>query len=268
MEVDDIDAETLQAQIDMSMSLVQSLVSSWVKPSKKIGNGHAIPTEKYLEELMRRPPRYALHSSCTLSNLCSLGLHLRLGVGAPIPESSVASRDTARLKNHLIGGKKRTRDESFDDKKIFLLSDDEEDSRANAVRKKSKPDPFAVSNSKKQSSQSFGLMTPRDTPTSSQAQLIDVTVPTPMVIDHSVDAPTQAAIASTRKKKRKKKRTDQAGTTSIVPLSPLLTPAHHDIQSKASVSESNDVPANAATASPTKETSLSTFNLLPVLRSL
>ena len=66
MDVDDIDAESLQAQIDMSMSLIQNLVSSWMKPSesKKSTKPSNMETEKELEELMRRPPRCVLHTQC------------------------------------------------------------------------------------------------------------------------------------------------------------------------------------------------------------
>lgn len=54
---DDIDTETLQSQIDLSMSLVHNLVTSWVKPSQK-SNTKSLNAQKELEEYMRRPPRY------------------------------------------------------------------------------------------------------------------------------------------------------------------------------------------------------------------
>lgn len=56
---DDIDVESLQAQIDMSMAFTQNLVSSWVKsslgkmPTGKVHNDQ----EKDLEEYMRMPSR-------------------------------------------------------------------------------------------------------------------------------------------------------------------------------------------------------------------
>lgn len=177
----------------------------------------------------------------------------------------MAFRDAARLKNHLMSGKKRTRDQSLDDTKPAQLSDDEEDSRASVVRKKSKPDPFA--GGKKKSSQLHGLMTPGDTPARSQTQSIEMTAPTAMIIDQPDVAPTHAATPSPRKKKKKKKKTDQAGTTNIAPLSPPLTPSSHDIQRKTNVSESITEAANSAIASPTKETSLGASNLVHILRS-
>ncbi|KAF9821295.1 hypothetical protein IEO21_00903 [Rhodonia placenta] len=96
---DDIDVETLQAQVDMSMAFTHNLVSSWMTPSKgKLPSSSShLNDEKELEEYMRRPPR--------------------LGVGAAIPEStSMFGRDAARLKNKLTGNnaKKRGRDEDRD----------------------------------------------------------------------------------------------------------------------------------------------------------
>jgi hypothetical protein len=55
---DDIDTETLQSQIDLSMSLVHNLVLSWVKPSENI-TAMSNKAQKELVEYMRRPPRYA-----------------------------------------------------------------------------------------------------------------------------------------------------------------------------------------------------------------
>jgi hypothetical protein len=54
---DEIDTEALQAQIDLSMSFAQNLVSSWVKPSSKITN-RSRDVEDELKEYMRRPPRW------------------------------------------------------------------------------------------------------------------------------------------------------------------------------------------------------------------
>jgi len=120
-EGEDIDTETLQSEIDMSMSLVHNLVSSWVKPSQKVRTKSTTNTQKELEEYMRQPPR--------------------LGVGAPIPEASNAYRDTARLKNQLKSGKKRARYEDESVKKEENSSDDEE-SRAGVMKKKAKVDVF------------------------------------------------------------------------------------------------------------------------------
>ncbi|GJE84263.1 hypothetical protein PsYK624_003390 [Phanerochaete sordida] len=119
----DLDAEALQAQVDMSLAFTQNLVSSWMKP--KYGSGTASSSrgnqEKELEELMKRPPR--------------------LGVGAPIPASTgVAGHEAMKLKGKLAG-KKRAREE--EDVKMAEVSDDEGESRASAIKKKARPDPFA-----------------------------------------------------------------------------------------------------------------------------
>jgi hypothetical protein len=55
---DDLDTETLQAQIDLSLAYVGDLVSSWIKPSVKASLPKYDGTkERELEEIMRRPPR-------------------------------------------------------------------------------------------------------------------------------------------------------------------------------------------------------------------
>ncbi|EMD40898.1 hypothetical protein CERSUDRAFT_80549 [Gelatoporia subvermispora B] len=131
MDQDDIDVESLQAQVDMSMAFTENLVASWMKSSatklpssKKRGND-----ERELEEYMRRPPR--------------------LGVGAaPSESTSTLGRDTARLKGKLSStSKKRLREEEHVHAKP--PSDDEEESRAGAIRKKPNVDPFGGPAAKK-----------------------------------------------------------------------------------------------------------------------
>jgi len=58
IDVDETDAEALQAQIDLSMSFAQNLVSSWIKPFRKLPNRDR-DVEAELKEYMRRPPRYS-----------------------------------------------------------------------------------------------------------------------------------------------------------------------------------------------------------------
>ncbi|KIK67934.1 hypothetical protein GYMLUDRAFT_238118 [Collybiopsis luxurians FD-317 M1] len=122
---DDIDVEALQAQIDLSMSVTNDLVSSWINtPLKSKSSSYNQNLEAELKEYMRRPPR--------------------LGVGASIPESSsVSSRETARLKGQLVGkGKKRAREE--EEASTRPVSDDEGESRARAIRKKPVLNPFSI----------------------------------------------------------------------------------------------------------------------------
>ncbi|KAG2154970.1 uncharacterized protein EDB93DRAFT_1247926 [Suillus bovinus] len=121
---DDIDTETLQAQINMSMLFAEDLVSSWIKPIHKANlSKSTVNAQTLLDEQLRRPPR--------------------LGVGAPIPESSTTARDAARLKHHLIGKgvKRATKDDTTFQTEHH--SEDEE-TRGGMVRKKMKLDPFAV----------------------------------------------------------------------------------------------------------------------------
>jgi len=121
---DDIDTETLQAQINMSMSFAEDLVSSWIQPAHKANlSKSSVDAQKLLEEQLRRPPR--------------------LGVGAPIPESSTTARDAGRLKHHLIGKRVKRTPEDDTTLKTQHHSEDEE-RRGGTVRKKPKLDPFAV----------------------------------------------------------------------------------------------------------------------------
>ena len=59
----DIDTETLQAQIDLAMAHTQSLIASWLPaPSGSLtqspSSSRAAETEAELQALLRRPPRY------------------------------------------------------------------------------------------------------------------------------------------------------------------------------------------------------------------
>ncbi|KAI0042254.1 hypothetical protein FA95DRAFT_1598547 [Auriscalpium vulgare] len=136
----DIDTETLQAQIDLSMAYAEELVASWVKPlarasSSASAKARAPDAEKELEALLRRPPR--------------------LGVGAPLPESSVTAvtgREAVRLK-HKLEGKKRVRGGADEGVPVAAGKpedgSDEEESRVGAIRKKARLDPFALPGGKK-----------------------------------------------------------------------------------------------------------------------
>ncbi|KZT29339.1 hypothetical protein NEOLEDRAFT_1175047 [Neolentinus lepideus HHB14362 ss-1] len=143
MDVDDVDvdAETLQAQIDISTSLADDLVASWIKPAFKNsvgGSSAGRVTEKEIEEYVRRPPR--------------------LGVGAAVP--GVAGREVMKLKGQLLAsgkGKKRDRQEVHEMVVATRKRGDEsedEDSRAGAIRKKAKVDAFGGFGIKKGKGQS------------------------------------------------------------------------------------------------------------------
>ena len=167
----DIDTETLQAQIDLSMAHAQNLVASWL-PSSSLthssSSSRAAEAEAELQTLLRRPPRYVFLSPL----FCSLVRHLfelishfrfvffsfflefRLGVGAPLPETSAPAQ--MRLIQKLQGGKKHVRNMENgvqDSTAASAMANDsnqregeeeEEDTRAaSAVRKRSRVvDPF------------------------------------------------------------------------------------------------------------------------------
>ena len=143
MDEDGIDAEALQAQIDLSMSFAQNLVSSWIQPHNIPGNSQKKDIEKELSEYMQRPARYDYPALSKFN-----ARHItRLGVGASIPEGyNSATRETARLKGKLAGTK-HSRDD--DDIAHQQPSDTEGERRAIAIKKKPKYDPFDVEHGKK-----------------------------------------------------------------------------------------------------------------------
>lgn len=127
VDEDKIDTEALQAQIDLSMSFTQTLVSSWLKPQKASTSSRKRNFEAELRDYMHRPPR--------------------LGVGAPIPDTQAGSREIARLRGQLAG-KKRGRDGDVDHSSP-QGSDVEEESRTGAIKHKIREDPFDVVHGKK-----------------------------------------------------------------------------------------------------------------------
>ncbi|KAI0082425.1 hypothetical protein K474DRAFT_1671108 [Panus rudis PR-1116 ss-1] len=123
---DDIDLETLQAQIDLSLAHTKDVVSTWLRP--KYGDASTKPRndDKELAELLKRPPR--------------------LGVGAPTPVSTGnLGHETLKLKSKLAGNK-RMREEAKDAR----ISEDEEESKAGAIKKRARVDPFGPKEKKKQ----------------------------------------------------------------------------------------------------------------------
>jgi len=127
---DDIDLETLQAQIDLSMAHTKDVVASWIKPSRPSSvNMSRTDGVKDLEDLLRRPPR--------------------LGVGAAIPASTgTFGIEAVKLKNKLSGKKRAREDEEISALKGKVDSDDEE-SRGSMIKKKAKVEPFADGKGKK-----------------------------------------------------------------------------------------------------------------------
>jgi len=141
VDEDNIDTEALQAQIDLSMSFAQTLVSSWLKPQKASAFSRKRNFEAELRDYMHRPPR--------------------LGVGAPIPDTQAGSREIARLRGQLAG-KKRGRDEDKDHSNP-QGSDVEEESRTGAIKHKIREDPFDAVHGKKKkktNGKANGVLTP------------------------------------------------------------------------------------------------------------
>ncbi|VDC02507.1 unnamed protein product [Peniophora sp. CBMAI 1063] len=129
---EDIDFETLQAQLDKTWAYAHSVVDSWTKRGKSTA-APSIMSDKELNDLLRRPSR--------------------LGVGAPMPDStssSVASaREALKLKYKLEGKDKKKRAREEEETHKGDEDEDGEESRASAIRKKPRIDPFASPGGKK-----------------------------------------------------------------------------------------------------------------------
>ncbi|RPD66755.1 hypothetical protein L226DRAFT_565546 [Lentinus tigrinus ALCF2SS1-7] len=222
VEEDSMDLETLQAQIDMSMAFTHDLVSGWMKASKaKLPSSSSANDDRELEEYMRKPPR--------------------LGVGASAPESTgVLSRETAKLRNKLVGNsKKRAREEedalgsssANAASQPIIISDDEEDSRARVITKKARIDPFAPKtkeNKKKgkaDSVQALPSAPPAASPSKkAAAQEASTTGPLPQDIASKGAVVEDGEGPSTPKKKKKKKKhkahSDGAGDPQSIASAP------------------------------------------------
>ena len=157
----------------------------------------------------------------------------RLGVGASAPESTgVLSRETAKLRHKLVGNsKKRAREE--DDaagpatnpasRSIVVSDDEDEDSRARAITKKARVDPFAPKSKGPKKPKADPLHALASAPTSASpakkaAGATSPAGPPPPAPAHSQDAASssksqddaaedrEGPSLSTPKKRRKKKK--------------------------------------------------------------
>ncbi|TCD69844.1 hypothetical protein EIP91_005921 [Steccherinum ochraceum] len=205
---DAIDMETLQAQIDLEMAHTKNLVSSWMKPaagslpsSSKRGD-----RDKEIEMLLRRPPRQVMTS---------------LGVGAPVPASTgTLAVGGAKLKSKLVG-KKRGRDgEDGLAESGAKDSEDENESRGRAIKKKAKVDPFEGTHGKKKkkrhAEEPKGVDAPAVTTVSANSVEEDeqereqATKDTPVIVS---PAPSLLEHALSERKKKKKKKRDHDSDT-------------------------------------------------------
>jgi hypothetical protein len=180
-----------------------------VKPSQELISKSGKNAQRELVEHMRRPPR--------------------LGVGAPIPESS--THETARLKNQLTSGKKRARQEDDDRKQQPNYSDDDEESRAGVMKKKVRVDVF--NGGKQKRKKVNGLFTPQSTPGSSQTRKLQGKgeASGEMEIDREEESQEAAAlpassgqVTSSPRKKKKRKKVSDVDVVVVKPTSPPSTP--------------------------------------------
>ncbi|KAF9226633.1 hypothetical protein BS17DRAFT_494770 [Gyrodon lividus] len=127
----DVDLETLQAQIDMSMSFAHNLVTSWIKPTQLAQlRYNGTNATQILEEELRRPPR--------------------LGVGAPIPAMVSEAGEASKLKHRLVkSGRKNENGGPGETKTQGPSKSDDEEHKGRTTKRKTKVDPFALEGSKK-----------------------------------------------------------------------------------------------------------------------
>ncbi|KAF9534731.1 hypothetical protein CPB83DRAFT_923874 [Crepidotus variabilis] len=187
---DSIDTETLQAQIDLSMSFAQNLISSWMEPAQLPTSTRRKDLEKELMENMKRPPR--------------------LGVGASaVVATQSLGRETARLKSKLTGSK-RTREEVDEGHGTTALSDAEDESRTGAISKKARPDPFGGVHGKKKKKANEGPSSTAKPELSVQTTppataLRNIKPSTPVVEIKLESGHEESKISTTEKKKKKRK---------------------------------------------------------------
>ncbi|KAJ7368505.1 hypothetical protein DFH08DRAFT_1071198 [Mycena albidolilacea] len=231
---EDIDTEALQAQIDLSLSYAQNLVSSWVKPSAKPTKNSSRALEAELKEYMRRPPR--------------------LGVGAAIPETvASSSRDTERLKAHLSGkGGKRARGDDGNDPGSKQLSDAEEDSRGASTKKKARIDPFEASSKRKKAKEALKPPAPRVTPPPPEKKTAEKETPAEDVAKREDATSEQVSPPKRKKKKHKNKNptTDSEIESLPGPSKPPPRSPPQDVKGHINGSSSSPKTGEAASPSP------------------
>ncbi|KAI0265793.1 hypothetical protein BC834DRAFT_843288 [Gloeopeniophorella convolvens] len=196
----DIDTETLQAQIDLSMAFAQSLVASWLPGSQSTSarsSSRAAEAEAELQALIRRPPR--------------------LGVGAPLPESAAPAQ--TRLIQKLEGKKRSWVPDNATPAKADKEDSEDEESRAGTVRKRARIDPFEPGGKKKKKKKSGVADTAKDT-RSAAADTRQEEADESMAVDDAPDAatskPVPAKPGSKKKKKKKKHLAEDEGAEEAI----------------------------------------------------
>ncbi|KAG8218659.1 hypothetical protein J3R82DRAFT_4324 [Butyriboletus roseoflavus] len=133
---DDVDMESLQAQIDMSMSFAQNLVTSWIKPTHLAQlRPNGVNAAQILEEESRRPPRYPtmLCELWTSNKFCTDWVLLTRP-----PNSSVGLGKNGTKNGDVVQSPPQDSSKS-----------DNEEHKGRPVKQKTKVDPFRHEGSKK-----------------------------------------------------------------------------------------------------------------------
>lgn len=242
---DDIDLDTLQAQIDVSLAHTKNLVSSWLKPAYDTSlpsSSRRAEQDKEIESLLRRPPR--------------------LGVGAPIPAStSLLAVEGVKLRNKLAGKKRQRDSEDADPSTAVHEEDSEDEGRGRAIKKKAKVDPFEAGHGKKKkqqrAEQQEALVEP-STP-APLLKVVEVTPATPVKLPETFESPSlpQGSVSERKKKKKKKHRLQESDTLpTLSHSSPVKLPDLGDSATSSPVSLKQR-PEDSDPPSPEKSTKLS-----------
>ncbi len=175
------------------------------------------------------------HSRCAVNAVLITSSH-RLGVGASAPESTgVLSRETAKLRNKLVGnGKKRAREDddaagtafaNSASKPVVISDDDDEDSRARVITKKARIDPFAPKTKEKKKAKADPLKAlasapPSASPSKKPAEDASTKAPLPQDTTSKEGAVEDGEGPSSPKKRRKKKKHNFHGDEAVPPEDP------------------------------------------------
>ncbi|KAG6869347.1 hypothetical protein C0993_000100 [Termitomyces sp. T159_Od127] len=226
---DSVNLEALQAQIDMSMAFAENMVSSWVKPSRKLSSRSDRDFEAELKEYMRRPPR--------------------LGVGAAIPEAANSSRDVARLKGQLLGkGNKRLREDDMSDRGKDD-TDSEGETRGGVIKKKARVDPFTKDGKKNKHKTTPENVLSKLKPLAKEEAEKKLEESVNKMAEDVVVPPSPYATSKSRKSKNKQPTVESIYDTVQTPTSP----ASFGVLVNTSPSISLNKPERLATRSPVRK---------------
>jgi hypothetical protein len=139
-------------------------------------------------------------------------------VGAQPPESSsISGHEGMRLKGMLVNGKKRGREDDREAKKA--PSDDEDESRTGAIKKKTRPDPLEFGAKKKHGMEDGSVPTTHERSSTRHLSIVPDDVDMKEMVLHSPVVAEPSPHRSHKKKRKKKDHGDEVPVQlGILPL--------------------------------------------------